>query len=337
MVCTCKIKYQTAQLLIARAVIGILKKQNIKKKRQHYVWRSYLRSWSNSKDIIPALIKKEKKIVTPNLMGVAQEKFYYSLIEFTFEEELILKEIISNLSNDDTKEIYQQYYDLFITYSKFRRILDSDNLTTKQKSEIEEKLELMKINLMEDFHSDFESFGRKLIKVKEPKDLVFLEDEESLMKTLIFLCFQYVRTKKMQNTFSHKFKNHLIILPKYFHVLSFVLATGMANGLRFYKETKFIFIENISELDFITSDQPITNLLEDEKDEKGNVKSLEFFYPISPKAALKVHYNDEGLKFDHTKAKKEKVEYLNQIVFNRSEEFIFARTTKELEKYKNCL
>ncbi len=270
-------------------------------------------------------------------MGVAQEKFYYSLIEFTFEEEIILKEIISNLSNDDTKVVYQQYFDLFTTYSKFKRILESKDLATKRRSEIEEKLDLMRINLMEDFHSDFESFGQKLIRVEKPKDLMFLEDEESLIKTLIFLCFQYVRTKKMQNTFSQKFENHLTILPKYFHVLSFVLATGMANGLRFYKQTKFIFIENISKVDFITSDQPITNLLEDEKDEKGNVKSLEFYYPISPKIALKIHYNDEGLKFDHIKAKKEKVNCLNQIIFNRSEEFIFACTTKELEKYKNCL
>ncbi|WP_189606376.1 DUF4238 domain-containing protein [Salinimicrobium marinum] len=309
----------------------------MKKKRQHYVWRNYLRSWSNSKDIIPALIKKEKKIATPNLMGVAQEKFYYSLVEFTVEEEIVLKQLISNLSNDDTKEIYQQYFDLFTTYSRFKRILESKDLPTKHKSEIEEKLDLMKINLMEDFHSDFESFGHKLMLVQKPEDLMFLEDEEYLIKTLIFLCFQYVRTKKMKNTFSQKFENHLTILPKYFHVLSFVLATGMANGLRFYKQTKFIFIENISKVDFITSDQPITNLLEDERDELGNIKSLEFYYPLSPKVALKIHYKDEGLKFDHIKATEEKVNCLNHIVFNRSEDFIFACTTKELENYKNCL
>lgn len=270
-------------------------------------------------------------------MGVAQEKFYYSLEEFSFEEEIVLKQLISNLSNNDTKEINQQYFDLFTTYSKFKRILESKELPTKQKSEIEEKLDLMKINLMEDFHSDFENFGQKLMLVKRPEDLMFLKDEESLVKTLIFLCFQYVRTKKMQNTFSQKFETHLTILPKYFHVLSFVLATGMANGLRFYKQTKFIFIENISKVDFITSDQPITNLLEDERDELENIKSLEFYYPLSPKVALKIHYKDEGLKFDHIKATEEKVNFLNQIVFNRSEEFIFSGTTKELEKYKNFL
>ena len=102
---------------------------NIKKKRQHYVWRNYLRSWSNSKDIIPTLIKNEKKIVTLNLMGVAQQKFYYSFINFSIEEEIILEEIIFQLSNDDTEEINTQYYILFTAYSKFRRVLEHNNFS----------------------------------------------------------------------------------------------------------------------------------------------------------------------------------------------------------------
>ena len=305
---------------------------NQKKKRQHYVWRNYLRSWSNSQDLIPALIKIENKIATPNLMNVAQEKYYYSLQEFTIEEEIVLQELISNLSNDDTKDLFQEYFNLFTSYSKLRRVLKNKNLPTDKRSQIEEKLELMKSNLMEDFHTDFEIFGQKLIEIKNPEDLQFLNNEESLMKTLIFLCFQYVRTKRMQNVFSQKFSNHLTILPKYFHILSFVLATGMANGLRFYKETKFIFIENISDNDFITSDQPIINLKEDEKDEKGNVKSLEFFYPISPRIALKIHYN-EGNKFEQLKIAENQVNDYNNIIFEKSEDFLFAQYTKQLEQY----
>ena len=270
-------------------------------------------------------------------MGVAQQRFYYSLIEFSIEEEAILKEIIKTLSNDDTLEINLQYYDLFTSYSKLKRLIQRNNLPQEKRIEIEEKLDLMKSNLMEDFHSDFENFGHRLIKVKKLKDLKFLDDEEALMKTFIFLCSQYVRTKKMQTTFSQRFDNHFTILPKYFHILSFVLATGMANGLRFYKETKFILLENISVTNFITSDQPIINLKEDEKDINGNVTSLEFYYPISPRIALKIHYNAIGHKFDNLKVNKEQVEDLNQIIFHKSQDFIFANCTKQLEEYKNCL
>lgn len=312
---------------------------SVKKKRHHYVWRNYLRSWSNSKDNIPSLIKNENKIATPNLMGVAQQRFYYSLVEFSIEEEVILKEIIKTLSNDYTIEINLKYFDLFTSYSRLKRVFKYNkyNIIQEKKIEIEEKLDLMKSNIMEDFHADFENFGHKLIKVKKLEDLKFLEDEEALFKTFIFLCSQYVRTKKMQIAFSQKFENHYTILPKYFHIISFVLATGIATGLRFFKETKFMLIENISETDFITSDQPIINLKEDEKDENGNVKSFELYYPISPRIALKIHYNDEWKKFDNWKVNKEHVEQLNQIIFNKSQDFIFANNSKQLERYKNCL
>ncbi|MDT0644990.1 DUF4238 domain-containing protein [Zunongwangia sp. F363] len=307
-----------------------------KKKRQHYVWRRYLRSWSNSKDLIPSLIKFEKKIATTNLMNVAQEKFYYSLQEFSKEEEIALKGIISNLSNQDTEVIFQEYYELFTSYSKLKRAIKNNEIPESKLVEIEDKLDLMKSNLMEDFHSDFESFGEKLMQIKTVEDLKFLDDDESELKTIIFLCFQYVRTKRMQNIFTQKFQGHYKILPKYFHILSFVLATGMANGFRNYKKTKFVFIENISSTDFITSDQPIINLKEDERDEKGNVISLEFFYPLNPTIALKVHYND-GNKYGHLKIKEKEVKMFNNIIFKKSEDFIFAKNSKQLEEYKNCL
>ena len=47
----------------------------------------------------------------------------------------------------------------------------------------------MKSNFMEDFHSDFEKFGQKLIEVKKVEDLEFLKENASLMKTFLFLCF----------------------------------------------------------------------------------------------------------------------------------------------------
>src|SRR5690606_9199948 len=185
----------------------------------------------------------------PNLMGVAQQRFYYSLIEFSIEEEVILKEIIKTLSNDYTIEINLKYFDLFTSYSKLKRLFKHNNLTQEKRIQIEEDLDLMKSNIMEDFHAEFENFGHELIKVKKLEDLKFLQDEENLVKTLIFLCSQYVRTKKMQFAFSQEFINHYTILPKYFHIISFVVATGIANGLRFFAETKFMLIENISNTD----------------------------------------------------------------------------------------
>lgn len=56
------------------------------KKRQHYVWRNYLRGWADKKDHIWALKKDEGKILCPELMGVAQEKYFYRVHELTKPE-----------------------------------------------------------------------------------------------------------------------------------------------------------------------------------------------------------------------------------------------------------
>jgi hypothetical protein len=55
-------------------------------KRQHYVWRAYLRPWAKNERIWTNF-KQLNKIQQPSLMGVAQEKYFYKLVDFTDSEE----------------------------------------------------------------------------------------------------------------------------------------------------------------------------------------------------------------------------------------------------------
>jgi hypothetical protein len=56
------------------------------KKKQHYVWKEYLKPWCLNRRIFTYL-KSLKKPIFSSLDGVAQERYYYSLAEFTIEEE----------------------------------------------------------------------------------------------------------------------------------------------------------------------------------------------------------------------------------------------------------
>lgn len=307
------------------------------KKKHHFVWREYLRSWSNEKDIIPCLFKDQRKVETPTLMRIAYRNFFYSLDEFTIKEEIILKEIIQTISNDETMEVNLEFYNTFISYSRTKRELINKKLPTEKEKDIKDHLDLLKNNLMEDIHSDFEKYGSEIIKIKNLADLKFLEIQEALLKTLIFLCFQYIRTKKMRDNFEKTFKDHYVILPKYNNIISFCMASGIANSLTFHKKTKFEFCKNVSKVDFITSDQPIINMKEDVKDEKGRTIDFEFYYPISPKIAIKVHYRNNEKKFSEKIFEIDEVESHNKTLFNKSENLVFGRTKKQLESYKNCL
>lgn len=52
------------------------------KKRQHYVWRNYLRGWADKKDHIWALKKDENKILHPELTRVAQENISIEFMNY---------------------------------------------------------------------------------------------------------------------------------------------------------------------------------------------------------------------------------------------------------------
>ena len=76
----------------------------MEKKRHHFVWREYLRSWG-SNEYIFAYKKSVDKIINPNLMGIAVQNYFYSLDEFTLEEELILKELVKEFSNENALKL----------------------------------------------------------------------------------------------------------------------------------------------------------------------------------------------------------------------------------------
>ena len=125
--------------------------------------------------------------------------------------------------------------------------------------------------------------------------------------------------------------------PKFLNFLPFLYATGIADSLTYDKQTRFIFLENTSEIDFITSDQPLINNKIDELNDNGTVSQLEIYYPITPRIALIIHYQEQNEKYRTIALNSLDVDKYNQTIFNHSNEFIFASTTKQLEEYKNYL
>ena len=97
------------------------------KRKHHYVWKEYLKSWTKNEKI-PALVKNLKKIITPNPEGVAQQRYFYALEEFTEEEEIILKELVNLWSKESTIKINLEFYQTFTSYSKLKRLTKSIDL-----------------------------------------------------------------------------------------------------------------------------------------------------------------------------------------------------------------
>ncbi|MBI6119633.1 DUF4238 domain-containing protein [Salegentibacter maritimus] len=292
------------------------------KKRQHYVWKDYLRSWAESNDLIPTYFKQQKKTAKPNLRNVAQEIFFYESAEFTKVELKQLLDITYQLSNENSLESCLSIFSAFTFYSEIK-----NQLIEKKIDFSESDIRFIKTNFIEDLHSDFEGYGRKLIKVKTFEDLAFLKDKEELLRTLIYLCIQYSRTKPMRNKF-HKSS----ISNKLSNPVSMIFAISMANRLTFDKNLCFTFLINQTAVNYITGDQPVINLADISGN--GSVEEIILYYPINPKTAIQINVIDDKSSFETEKIEtSEVVNELNSKIYQHADNFVFSDSEEQILKY----
>jgi Protein of unknown function (DUF4238) len=301
------------------------------KKRQHYVWRKYLRAWAD-KEKIWSFLKDQNKVIKPDLMGVAQEKYFYELIEFTDDEEKLLKEYIEKTSHKSVRELNLDFFRAFTAHYKLRRnfnIID-ERLNPEQRKEIEEKIREFEVNMMEDSHGIFENLGTKLTNCRSLEDLNLLNDPDEYYNALMFLTFQYLRTKKRKIAIIRSFKGEKFPAEKFWNIISHVMATNIARNLSFDPNLRIRLFENFTNENFITNDQPIFNIC-DEEDENGNVINLELYYPLSPNHAILIHFDtQQKTKLEEIKITESVVKYFNELMIQNAEQFIFANNENQL-------
>lgn len=307
------------------------------KKQQHYVWKNYLKPWSNDGKIW-TFFKKLDKIEQPNLMGVAQEKYFYKLIDFSEDEEVFLKLFIEEISHPSVKDLNLDFLAMFTISNKLKKSLAQNSYTQPNIAYFEEEIRKIEINSMEDTHCKMEELGTKLINYRSIQDLETILQDDYHHDAIIFLCIQYMRTKKIKSSISLRFKGgkHEELMEKSWNILSYAFATSLAAKISLNENLKFVFIENESENNFITGDQPVFNILNGKVNEKGEVLDFELYYPLTPKYALNIHFRiDQTSQFEVKLADNKMIDYLNKRVFESSEFYIFSDTEKQLERLKN--
>lgn len=305
-------------------------------KRQHYVWRYYLRPLAD-KESIWTYLKETDKLIKSDLMGVAQEKYFYKLIDFTDAEEAFLVKYIEHSSPSLVKDLNFDFLRLFTSTGKLKRQLDATTNPAVDKDKYAEEIRKLEINLMEIGHGKMEALGQKLLSYRSLADLKTIEQDDYLFDAIMFLCFQYFRTKGMRKSAVQSFVGgqYEELANKSWNILSYVTATTLAKSVSLDPNIKFIFIENHTSNHFITGDQPVFNILNDQTNENGEVTHLEFYYPITPTHALSIHFRDDQAdKFISKVADDTMVDYFNKKVFDNADYFVFADSKEQLEKVK---
>lgn len=281
-------------------------------KNQHYVWRRYLKPWTikeKGKQIYTYLIDNNE-IGKTSLMNVAQERFFYEIQDLSDMELIAARKYVKAFPS-----FTRPYADTFLlSYEVVSKGVMSDS----------DKLVFAK-NSFEKTLTSIERHGTNLLNCKSLKELTEISN---LDQCIFYLCIQYCRTKKMRmNGINGLVERPLAsqLFDKLFPLTTILFGTTLAHNIFVGNfNTKYIFIKNETSSPFITSDQPAINLLSDDLDEEGYVKSFELYYPTSPSTAIMITFRPEIEKFSEIIADEAYVKYLNTKICENAQSFIFA-------------
>jgi len=281
---------------------------NINIRRQHHVWRYYLESWANNKQIY---CKHGEKIFITNLINIAVESNFYR---------------IKKLTDADIKHL-----EYFKTKIKFE-FLELDNYIINTFFSIinsNEDVELLLNNFEEKFYSEIERNSIKYIDLLKNCDGEFFKNYSERLEFIIYISTQYFRTKKFKEIYTELFNSpihgdsrNLVNIIR--QIFTFNYAVNLV-----YKNYNMQLLLNESEFPFITGDQPVINLNGDGKNPHDETV---LYYPITPKIAIKIFCfkkNDQAKIIVNN----DEIKYLNNKIYENSYLQIYSNNEESLKIY----
>lgn len=301
-----------------------------KKKRQHFVWRKYLRKWARNDRIFCLM---DERIFETGLMNIGQERYFYKLKELSEQEVAFVTALIECDNRPMIRELNHGWIKPFVDVFELRRQLDSKGMLSQ---EMDEMLDAFICNHEEDFHCSIESEGDEFLELLYNRDLSFYDDDERLTSFLFFICEQYFRTQNISQNVgrlmgsSESLKG--IDMHAIWAILRHVCATSA--GFSLYQERdrfRPTLIENDTGIPFITGDQPVINTYAVGSNLEQEPEDLEFYYPITPSIALLLTEREEYRAKSMVLANETDVRKYNKYILDQSGRQIYSSSRDVLE------
>jgi len=300
----------------------------MKKRGQHYVWKTYLRPWS-SNELLFCL--RDGNIFETNIGNVAKERDFYRLNELNENDINMIKLLAIKDSPAQLQMLNLGWIKTFTEPFEFRTMLRSRNIMN---IEIETAIDEVINNLEEDLHSLIEDRSIVYLDSILNKDITFYKTEKGNMDFSYYLCVQYMRTSKIKSNviYSINTKNLNYDIEKIWNVLSHIYATNMGWSLYGGRHNyHMVLIVNKSPSSFITGDQPVVNTFSTIKTESD----LEFYYPVSPNLAVLITEKQEYLGIEQLVVNNEdEIKRYNNYIVNNFKEQIYSHSRELLLKIK---
>ncbi len=293
-------------------------------KKQHYIWRGYLKRWTNdnSKTGRVHTFRKEPQGKQPEfenakLENVGFGKFYYDMSGFSKYDVAIASQLISRIQKDkpfklelnadlfedaNTRRDFIEgqlcgYEDIDNKYELIERIINGD-LSFYRDSPLQIARDIAMIEMYNAL------YGRRIFSDAELQEIADeakkQADEVDLKHEFLrFFFMMHQRSPHVHDMQDYYFEEVKKAFPKikdaktYFYVNSLMIfsteqiALNMCTNMHSWLER----YENKTDLPFITSDCPVVNLTGSKINEKH-----EFYFPLSPTVAIKLCSSFKGSK-----------------------------------------
>lgn len=294
-------------------------------RRQHYVWRHYLEAWEFKDGLTNCL--REGRIFTSNPVNIMVERDFYKLSSITRMEVEFLELFLKKTPAKDLRDLNRSLVQNLSSIVRLNEVIQrGGNFSTTEKQTAEGAV----IETEEQLHTQTEGQASEMLTDLRRKRVEFLNDQPRAITFFHFLAHQYVRTKRMRETFrdvlstkdnGHDFSNLT-------NLWAYCVANNMGASL-YYDRNYFevVFLDATASFEFVTGDQPIVNLMGTR--DGTPPKEVAFYYPLGPELAMillptmyKLRATDTSLLLG-----------LNDAVAWESRQFLVAKTADTLQRY----
>lgn len=313
-------------------------------KKQHYIWRNYLRSWTGNDSTTGKIIcLRENKIFSTSLMNIAHENYFYNIYPLSeSEHDLIYKISIEHLTGVQ-REISEGWLNLycapFALEHELQNLSYSMGMQYSNRAEKNQEFKHWKIEYIEKLHCLIESMGATYLERIKQEDITFWDLEECRDEFSFFVCNQYFRTKRTRDVIISAFKMMKdrpssdyfeTIRPENIWIpLSLIYASIV--GASIAHDFSAVLLQ-AKEGYFIVGDQPAINT-HATFDMSTPPEDLEFFYPITPHLALLLTKNPQYTNGTTVELNAQEIAQYNKLEFMLSWEQTFAKDKTQLEPF----
>lgn len=291
-------------------------------RKQHYVWRKYLRAWGPN-DRIWCL--RDNKLFNPNLINVAQERDFYKLHDLTVEEVNYLEQFC-NGQQEPLRSLNLRWVEYFTVLFKLQRQLIAAGHPADL---IAHHIDRAAIEQEELLHGSIEQDAVESLDALLSGDASFFGIPKQKTAFFYFLANQYTRTKKLKSRALEGPGKITAINPEnIWNAMSQIIASCIGQSLVAYRYQLYFLRSEGNEV-FITGDQPVINLHGTYIAPTKTPTELDLYYPISPKLAVLVAVEppENSLLTD------EEVKAYNQHMYLQSHTMLFAHERHVLEPF----